>query len=343
MPVLEYKCPNCGSGMNFDGNTGKLSCPSCGRQDNIEQIPDPLKKQVFTENEVKSYHCTSCGADLVTDADTSATTCSFCGAAVVLSDRLSGELAPAMVIPFAITKETAKEAFKKWCKNGLLTPSGFMTADRIKEITGIYVPFWLYELHNRIEVHGRATKVRSYTQGDYHYTETQHYEIYRKIRLNYVNLPIDASKKMDDKLMDKLEPFPYNQLKDFKTPYLAGYIAEKYSYTDEELYPRAKEKTQPYIESYIASTVSGYTSVSYTDKQIDTTLKNADYVLLPVWMVYYDFNRTEYTFAMNGQTGKVVGRPPISKAKVAGWFAGVSAVSFLSIKVVAWMMGGGFL
>ncbi|MNI81277.1 hypothetical protein D3C73_1378770 [compost metagenome] len=83
--------------------------------------------------------------------------------------------------------------------------------------------------------------------------------------------------------------------------------------------------------------------MSYTDKQIDTTLKNADYVLLPVWMVYYDFNRTEYTFAMNGQTGKVVGRPPISKAKVAGWFAGVSAVSFLSIKVVAWMMGGGFL
>lgn len=343
MPVIEYKCPNCGSGMVFDSVTGSLSCPSCGRQDNIEQIPDPLKKQVFTENEVKQYHCNSCGADIVTEPETSATTCSFCGAAVVLSERLTGDLAPVMVIPFSISKEQAKQAFKKWCRNGLLTPSGFMSADRIQNITGMYVPFWLFELHNKIEVHGRGTKVRTYTQGDYHYTETQHFDIYRKIRLNYVNLPIDASEKMKDELMDKLEPYPYNQLKEFKTPYLAGYIAEKYSYTDEELYPRAKEKTRSYIDSYIASTVSGYNSVSYTDKQIDTTLKNADYVLLPVWMVYYDFNRAQYTFAMNGQTGKVVGKPPISKAKVAGWFAGVSAVSLLSLKLISWMMGGGFL
>ena len=115
------------------------------------------------------------------------------------------------------------------------------------------------------------------------------------------------------------------------------------SYTEDELFPRAKDKTRSYIDSYIASTVSGYTSVSYTNKEIDTTLKNADYVLLPVWMVNYDFNRKQYTFAMNGQTGKVVGKPPISKAKVAGWFTGVSAVSLLSLKLVSWMMGGGFL
>ncbi|MNJ81033.1 hypothetical protein D3C77_796510 [compost metagenome] len=60
-------------------------------------------------------------------------------------------------------------------------------------------------------------------------------------------------------------------------------------------------------------------------------------------MVNYDYNQKQYTFAMNGQTGKVVGKPPISKAKVAGWFTGVAAVSLLSLKLVSWMMGGGFL
>lgn len=343
MPVIEYKCPNCGSGMVFDGDTGMLSCPSCGKKDNIEEIPDPLKKQVFAEDEVKEYHCNSCGAVIVTEPETSATTCSFCGSAVVLSDRLSGELAPVKVIPFSITKEEAMKAFKKWCRNGLLTPSGFMTADRIKGITGIYVPFWLYELHNRVEVHGQGTKVRTYTQGDYQYTETEHFDIYRKIRLNYVRVPIDASEKMNDELMDKLEPFPYQQLKEFKTPYLAGYIAEKYSHDDEQLLPRAKEKISSFIDSYISSAVSGYTTVSYTNKRIDTTKKQADYVLLPVWMVHYDYNKSEYTFAMNGQTGKVVGKPPISKAKVAGWFAGISGVSLLSLKLISWAMGGGFL
>ncbi|GJM74001.1 hypothetical protein HMSSN036_62170 [Paenibacillus macerans] len=161
---------------------------------------------------------------------------------MVLSDRLTGKLAPAQVIPFTISKEEAMAAFKKWCGKGLLTPRGFMTADRIQSITGIYVPFWLYDLHNRVEVYGHGTKVRSYTRGEYQYTETDHFEIYRKIRLDYVRLPIDASVKMNDELMDKLEPFPYEQLKAFKTPYLAGYIAEKYSYTDAELTPGPKRK-----------------------------------------------------------------------------------------------------
>ena len=87
-----------------------------------------------------------------------------------------------------------------------------MNADRIKNITGIYVPFWLYDLDNDVEVRGYATKLGTYRRGDYIYTETHHFEIYRRIRLNYVRLPVDASEKMNDKLMDRLEPYPYDQL-----------------------------------------------------------------------------------------------------------------------------------
>lgn len=265
----------------------------------------------------------------------------LCGSAVVLGDRLTGKLAPAQVIPFSISKEEAIAAFKKWCKNGRLTPNRFMIADRIKGITGMYVPFWLYELHNKIEVQGEGTQVRTYTSGDYEYTETKHFDVYRKIRLNYVKVPIDAAEKMNDELMDKLEPFPYDQLKPFKTPYLAGYIAEKYSYNEEELFPRVKEKVKEYIDAYIHSTVSEYTAVSYTEKQIDTTLKQADYVLLPVWVIHYDYNQLEHTFAMNGQTGKVVGKPPISKFKVTAWFAGIFGITLFSLRLVTWLMMGG--
>jgi len=342
MQVIEYKCPNCGSGMVFDSDAGTLSCHSCGRSENIETAPDPLAQNTFAEDEGHEYHCTSCGAVIMTEAETTATTCSFCGSAVVLGDRLTGKLAPAKVIPFAISKEEAMSAFKKWCRNGRLTPSGFMTADRIKSITGIYVPFWLYDLDNHIEAQGPATKVRTYTQGDYQYTETQHFDVYRKLRVNYVRVPIDAAAKMNDVLMDKLEPFPYDRLKSFKTPYLAGYIAEKYSYDEKELFPRAKDKISSYIDAYIRSTTAGYTTVNFIERQIDTDLKRAEYVLLPVWMVHYDYNRLEHTFAMNGQTGKVVGKPPISKVKVAAWFAGISGVSLLSLKLISWMMGGGF-
>src|SRR5690606_26207903 len=117
----------------------------------------------FSEDEAKEYYCENCGAHVVTDADTTATHCSFCGAGVVLADRLSGDLAPAKVIPFTISKEEAIAAFKKWCKNGRLTPKGFMSADRIKKITGIYVPFWMYDLNSKAKVSALGTKVRTYT------------------------------------------------------------------------------------------------------------------------------------------------------------------------------------
>src|SRR5690606_38977770 len=121
MQVIDYKCPSCGSSMTFNSQTGTLSCQSCGKEEDIEQIQDPLKQGVFSENEVDEYHCNSCGAVIMTEAETAATVCSVCGTSVVLGDRLSGKLAPALVIPFSISKEQAMDAFRKWCRKGLLT------------------------------------------------------------------------------------------------------------------------------------------------------------------------------------------------------------------------------
>jgi len=328
--------------MAFDSETGSLSCGNCGRQDNIESLPKENIAARFSEDEAKEYQCENCGAVLITEAETTATTCSFCGGAAILADRLSGHLAPAKVIPFTISKQEAEQAFRKWCKKGLLTPRGFMSADRIKSITGMYIPFWMFDLNSKVQVRADCTRVHRYEEGDYICTETEHFEAFRDINLDYVKIPVDASEKMKDELMDKLEPYSYEELKDFQTAYLAGYIAEKYNYTDEELFPRAKEKISSYIDSYIHSTFSGYTSVNVRDKHIHTQNVNSFYVLLPVWMVSYDYERAEHIFAMNGQTGKVVGKPPISRGKVAAWFSGIAGGTFLALKLVSLMMGGGF-
>lgn len=340
--ILHYKCPSCGSDMNFDPESGGLSCQSCGEHESIETYPEQLLTTIFSEDEAKEYHCENCGAVLLTLAETTATSCSFCGAGVVIADRLSGHLAPAKVIPFTISKEEAIKSFKKWCQNGLLTPKGFMNADRIKSVTGMYVPFWLFDLNSKVQVRAVCTKVRTYTSDDYIYTETKYYDVFREINLNYVKIPVDASEKMNDELMDRLEPYPYDQLKDFKTPYLAGYIAEKYNYTGEELLPRAQDKISEYIDSYISSTLSNYHSIDYKDKKIDTRNVKSDYALLPVWLVSYDYKQSEHIFAMNGQTGKVVGKPPISMGKVVTWFSGIALGTLLVLKGTSFMMGGGF-
>lgn len=377
--VIHYKCPNCGADMAFDTKSGLLRCDSCGRTDSIEKmagekstssdgtitynIDEEDRKaaessfeydyadtddktetstyNTFKQGEANEYNCRNCGAVLITDSVTTATTCSFCGAGVVLGDRLSGSLAPELVIPFRISKEQAQEAFKKWCKRGLLTPKDFMNADRIKNITGLYVPFWLYDLNGRGEVEATCTKVRTYARGDYIYTETKYYHVYRKVDLNYLRVPCDASKKMDDNLMDKLEPYNYTNLKTFNMPYLAGYIAEKYDLTDNDLLPRAIKRVTSYVDSYIRSTINGYTTVNYHRKDISVRKKHAAYTLLPVWMVCYDYNKTEHIFAMNGQTGKIVGKPPLSAVKIIGWFTGISGGTFLVLRLLTLILGGG--
>jgi DNA-directed RNA polymerase subunit M/transcription elongation factor TFIIS len=367
--------------MEFDTASGMLKCDSCGREENIENMPvnkqhpkgvkvtydmdyedkkayetgfdndyaDPLydddqtHHSTFSENEVNEYHCKNCGAVLMTEAQTTATKCSFCGAGIVISDRLSGIYAPEYVIPFTISKDQAIAAFKKWCKKGLLNPKDFKVADRIKDITGLYVPFWLYDLNGKGEAEAICTKVRTYTRGEWKYTETKYYNVYRKVDLNYLKVPCDASKKMDDTLMDRIEPYSYNDLKNFKMPYLAGYIAEKYDFDDDELLPRVKNRIHSYVETYLRSTISGYSTVYFTRKDIHIRKQKSDYALLPVWMVCYDYRQAEHNFIMNGQTGKIVGRPPISTAKVIAWFLGVSGGSFLIFRLLTLLLGGGLL
>lgn len=375
--VVHYKCPNCGSDMAFDSQTGFLRCSNCGRTDNIENMKknaemnedetihyeaddddinaknagfdndyshpnngdDPSHHSTFRENEAHEYHCKNCGAVLITETNTTATTCGFCGAGVVLSDRLTGNLAPSKVVPFTISKEQAQEAFKKWCRKGRLTPSDFMTADRIKNITGLYVPFWLYDMNGRGEAEATCIRVRTYSDANWIYTETKYYNVYRKVDLNYSRIPCDASRKMEDSMMDKLEPYQYNNLKDFNMPYLAGYIAEKYDFTDEDMLPRIKQRVGSYVDNYLSSTISGYSSVMYHRKDINIYKRKADYTLLPVWMVCYDYRKAEHIFAMNGQTGKIVGKPPLSKAKIFSWFGGVSVASFLIFRIIT-LVGG---
>ncbi len=347
--IVHYKCPSCGSDMAFDSLSGMLHCDNCGRNENIEAMETEHSHKphnhtpYLNKEDITEYHCNNCGAVLITDKDTTATTCSFCGAGVVIADRLEGALAPAKVIPFAINKEQAQEAFKKWCKKGRLTPKGFMTADRIKSITGLYVPFWLYDLNGKGEADATYTRVRTYERGEYIYTETDFFHVYRQVDLDYNKIPVDASEKMNDDLMDKLEPYHYDDLKDFNMPYLAGYIAEKYNYDDKALFPRVEERGDSYVRSYLRSTISGYTQTTYNRENINIKQKNAWYVLFPVWMVCYDYKKSEHTFAMNGQTGKIVGKPPLSTGKIAAWFTGVSVGVFALFKLIAVLSGGPLL
>lgn len=354
--VIQHKCPGCGSDMFFDAETKHLTCPSCGHSEDIENMPrediaiqtnsnyeefvQETSRQTYGDDSAQQYQCKNCGAILITNRDTSATICSFCDSPMIIGDRLTGELSPSKVIPFSITKEQAEAAFKKWCNKSFLIPNAFKKANRLKTITGIYVPFWLFDLHSNGQVQAECTKVRHYTRGDYNITETKYFDVFRQVDLHFKKIPVDASIKMDDAMMDKLEPFDYSNLKDFNTPYLSGYLAEKYDYTDKDLFPRVKERADQYTLEYAKETMTGYDGKKILQKQFQVTPDNVNYTLLPVWMLCYDYENSEHNFLMNGQTGKIIGKPPLSKYKCAFWFFLFSMISFMCIRILSLLIGG---
>ena len=378
--VINHKCVNCGADMVFDPASGMLTCPSCGSTLNISDMENELGKpedmdnivfineddgndpESFTEHEqmeyenenkqyfseedarqVKEFHCTNCGATLVTDAKVVSTNCSFCDSPMVLGDRLNGALRPSYVLPFKISKEQAKVEFDKWRKKAWLSPGKFKKTARLRELAGQYVPFWLYILKSKGVFSGIGIVVSHYSRGNYDYTEKKYYNVYRKFNIDMRGIPVDASIKMDDETMDKLEPFDYNELKEFNTPYLAGYLAESYDYDDKELYPRVKERAQKYSIDFVNDSVSRYTSVTNRDMKINITPERTDYVLMPIWMFNYNYEGKDYMFTMNAQTGKVIGKPPISKARVAGFFLSISAIIVFVMRLIYVITGGSLL
>jgi hypothetical protein len=198
----------------------------------------------------------------------------------------------------------------------------------MEKITGVYLPFWLYNCDVSGSLKANAKRVRSWRSGNTQYTETQHYELFRDGDMSFKNIPTDGSSKMDDNMMDLLEPFQYDDLVDFSMSYLSGYLAEKYDLDKKEVFPRIEKRIQDDTLSQLRNTIGGYNSVYVEGSNINIDRWDAAYALMPVWMLIYKYNGKKFLFAMNGQTGKVVGNLPLSIPRMVAWFAGIASAIF---------------
>lgn len=335
--AIQYKCPSCGAPLVYSADTKKLSCHSCGFS---KEVPD-FEYKTFSElngASAKTYACSSCGATLITDEHTSATFCSFCGSPTLIEDRLLNEVRPSGVIPFTVTKEEATAIFKKWTQKGFLTPGLLKKESTVEKLTGMYVPFWIYDYDARTMMVAKCTKSTSHREGDYQVTHTHHYVVTRDVEAGYNMIPADASEKMEDGVMDKLEPYAYKELVPFEMPYLSGFYAEKYNYQGEELLDRIKARVTQYITASAKETIGGYDTVNIVENNITGKCVDMEYVLMPVWTLFYRWNKKEYMFTINGQTGKVVADRPVDALKTTISFFVIFAIVFLLL-----FIGGGLL
>ena len=344
MAVLqELKCPCCDGAIEFNAQVQKMQCPYCNTEFEMEDLQayaaeqENMPQENMTwdtaagtewqpgeEEGLRVYTCNTCGGEIVADETTGASECPFCGNPVIMTGQFAGDLKPDLVIPFKVDKKGAIAALQNHYKGKLLLPKVFKDQNHIKEVKGLYVPVWLFDTDADAHVRYKASRTRHWSDSQYRYTETSHYLVTRGGGIAFANVPVDGSTKMDDALMESIEPFDISEAVDFQTAYLSGFLADKYDVDAEASVERANQRIKQSTEDAFAATVQGYTSVIPVNSTINLQNGRARYALYPVWILNTQWRGKKFTFGINGQTGKIAGDLPMDKSAFWTWLLGVT-------------------
>ena len=344
--LVSFKCPSCDSSLVYDASIGKFLCPSCDNQYELDEIEKAGASEepsfdwgehiAHTSEEdltgTVTYMCKYCGADIITAATTSATHCPYCDNEIIINDKLEGTLRPNYIIPFKFDKKQIVTMWHNLCKKKRRLPKNFINDAVVEKARGIYVPFWFFDCIATGTMTFETTTTRSWYSGGYDYTETKYYYVTVDGEVGFKKIPVDASIKMDNRTMDLLEPYDYSQLEDFAPGYLSGFMADRFDDMPESCIPRANTRVEEGVSKEFSDTVKGYRSVKKVSD--DLTLKDteAKYALLPVYTFNATYGGKTYSYAVNGQTGKIIGEFPKSKLRWFSYFirsAGIVAAVLL--------------
>ncbi|MBQ1907872.1 MAG: hypothetical protein II803_00070 [Firmicutes bacterium] len=359
MALREYKCPNCGAPLPFNADLQVLKCENCGSEFEIGALealeladeqgdsekldwggyyPDSSGYDRL-ENTVV-YNCVSCGAVIETDENTVATQCPYCNNNVVMTERVAAGLKPDAILPFRFNNKGLQERIRDFQKDKKLLPKSFFAESMLSKVQGMYVPFWLYNADVEGFMTMDAVRSQSYRSGDYQVTDTDHFLLERSGSMRFSDVPVDASSKMDNDLMDSVEPYDLKDLRPFDMSYLSGFVADRYDISPEDERKRAENRMLNTARGRFRGTSGAYSGVNVRASDLRTRNVTVRYVMLPVYLLNCSFNGKKYRFAINGQTGKIVGELPTSRERmwhyglttflcVAGAIAALGFLSFL--------------
>ena len=350
--IQQFKCPGCGAMLEFNASAQNLKCPYCDTEISISDVQitesttqtnlwEPMSAGEWKEGETEGmrvYACKSCGGEIIADESAGAANCPYCGNQVVMKEQFSGDLRPDFIIPFRHDKNAAKAAYRRHLEGKKFLPSFFKSSSHIDEIKGIYVPFWLFDADMEVDALYKGEKVREYTEGDYRCREIEDYQLERKGVISYKHVPVDGSSKIDNVLMESIEPFDKKDLVDFNTVYLAGYLADRYDIPREKCIERAEDRMKNSSSRAFRDTVGDYSSIHVDREDIRILDSRYWYALYPVWLLNTTWQGKKYTFAMNGQTGQLVGDLPADQASYWKYVGIRTLIIGIALYIIMWIV-----
>lgn len=334
MESTDKKCPNCGATVTYDPETLSMTCKFCGYSRTLpkpEEVAKDIEEIDFTTatqrasidwgQARKSLTCKNCGATTVFDATDTAACCPYCGSTQVMPvDDQADAMAPGGVVPFEITQQKASELFKKWIKGKFFAPNAAKKSCEARNFSGVYLPFWTYDSQTtspyNVRLGYRHERTNSKGETETYYEYKNFSGIYEKFIDDEL---VYASKRTDNPYINSVKNFDFKKLRPYAPEFIAGFLAERYTVGLDDGWQIAKDQ----IKNKLRGEIGEYEKKKEYADTVDKVDFNTDfakvtfkYVLAPIWIANFTFNNQVYNFVVNGQTGKIAGKSPVSVPKV---------------------------
>ncbi len=348
--TIAYLCPNCTAPLVFSPDDSTFACDYCRsrfdeatilkREEEVERrrVEQAARDAEEYCNSMEEYVCPNCGAEVVADANTAATHCCYCHTPVIHRGKLSGQLRPTRIVPFRLSREAAEESFLSFAKKYKFVPRGFFAREHLEKMQGIYYPFWITDADANARMTASATKVRSWSTGKTRYTETSRYRIERAGQIHFEDITTAALSEADKQMLEGVLPYPSDALEPFAMPYLSGYLTKKRDLGRGELQNEVNQKMDAYAETILCGTVGPYTTLHVDATDAEAYRENWEYALMPLYILVWRGKKRNYTYAVNGYTGKVYGELPVSRGKLWALWGAIAGVLTTAATLI-----GGFL
>lgn len=326
--IEHHACPNCGAEAVFDPKTQMLVCPYCNTQTEVAENQTTTYERnidiLFSESKVwtdaETIQCENCGAKETISKGQIATHCPFCGTTNIVKTTDIVGMTPHGVCPFVYNVDDAAKFAKAWARKKAFAPNKFKKSAEPKSISGLYSPAFTFDCSTNTHYKGVLGKTHTrMVRGSDGKMHSEHYTVYFDISGNHSaihdDVLIHATGNIPNVMLEGLGKYPTESAATYSEKYLAGYPASSYSKDGNQAWSEGKLKIDNTIKQQI---LKNYTYDKVSSFKADTKYNNRSfkYLLLPVFVGHHKYKQKLYNFYVNGSTGKVSGKAPVSWIKV---------------------------
>ena len=339
----KFSCPACGAAAEWNPGKQALICPFCGTTSPAQVELSATGEESIKENDLvaalraipdssrgwdakkTSVKCQSCQAISVFDEERVGQRCNFCGsAALVPYEEIREAFRPESLLPMKVSETQVRESIRGWYGSRWFAPNKLKRAALTDTVKGLYIPYWTFDA----QVHADWTA----ESGSYYYVsetstdaqgKTQTRQV-QKIRWEWSSGSLDnffddelvaASRGVRPDLLQKVEPFPTQELAPYKSGFRSGWVVERYQLDLVAAAQRARELMDGKMRSLCAQDVPGDT---HRNLNVDTDYSGQTFkhILVPLWLLTYNYGPRNFQVLINGFTGSIAGEYPKSWVKI---------------------------